>query len=157
VKWETDEDIVSPEFRNVTINNVLYGITSEDNKVAFAGIYSPRVLHEGDQGVLYMGAGNNLYYPNADVTIKSCRGYFRLKGITAGDLSANAIELNFDGGETTGIDSIQNSEFTIKNSKCTIHNGVYDLSGRQIVNGKWPNGKLPKGIYINNGKKIVIK
>jgi hypothetical protein len=33
---------------------------------------------------------------------------------------------------------------------------VYDLTGRKIVNGKWLNGKLPKGIYIQNGKKLLI-
>ena len=32
---------------------------------------------------------------------------------------------------------------------------IYDLSGRKIVNGKWLNGKLPKGIYIQNGKKLL--
>ncbi|MBQ7494219.1 MAG: lamin tail domain-containing protein [Bacteroidaceae bacterium] len=32
---------------------------------------------------------------------------------------------------------------------------IYDLSGRQIVNGKSVNGKLPRGIYIINGKKII--
>ena len=35
------------------------------------------------------------------------------------------------------------------NGKC------YDLSGRQIVNRKSSNGQLPRGIYIQNGKKIV--
>ena len=34
---------------------------------------------------------------------------------------------------------------------------VYDLSGRKIVNGKLSNGKLPKGIYIKDGKKVVLK
>ena len=34
---------------------------------------------------------------------------------------------------------------------------VYDLQGRQIVNGKLSNGQLPKGVYIVNGKKVVIK
>lgn len=32
----------------------------------------------------------------------------------------------------------------------------YDLQGR-IVNNKWLNGKLPSGVYIQNGKKVVIK
>ena len=32
---------------------------------------------------------------------------------------------------------------------------IYDLSGRKMVNGKWPDGKLPKGIYIINGKKVI--
>lgn len=34
---------------------------------------------------------------------------------------------------------------------------AYDLSGRQIVNGKWSNGQLHKGIYIINGQKVLIK
>jgi hypothetical protein len=34
---------------------------------------------------------------------------------------------------------------------------VYDLSGRQIANGKTANGQLPKGIYIIGGKKVVVK
>ena len=36
-------------------------------------------------------------------------------------------------------------------------NATYDLSGRQMVNGKWLNGKLQKGIYIHDGKKVVLK
>ena len=41
---------------------------------------------------------------------------------------------------------------TIKNEKLKIKNEIYDLSGRKIV-----NGKLPKGIYIQNGKKLIRK
>ncbi len=33
----------------------------------------------------------------------------------------------------------------------------YDLSGRKIVNAKSPTRQLPKGIYIINGNKVVIK
>jgi hypothetical protein len=50
------------------------------------------------------------------------------------------------------------------NRKETDANGIKgtcDLSGRkvadgnQMVNGKWLNGKLPKGVYIQNGKKVL--
>ena len=34
---------------------------------------------------------------------------------------------------------------------------VYDLSGRQIVNSKSLDSKLRRGIYIRNGKKVMIK
>ena len=34
---------------------------------------------------------------------------------------------------------------------------VYDLSGRQIVNSKSLNSKLPRGIYIVNGRKFVVR
>ena len=35
---------------------------------------------------------------------------------------------------------------------------IYDLSGRRISTSKLLNGSaLPKGIYIMNGKKVVIR
>ena len=49
-----------------------------------------------------------------------------------------------------GIEEIQNSKFKIQNGEA-----IYDLSGR-MVNSQWSNGKLPKGIYIINGKKVLF-
>ena len=46
--------------------------------------------------------------------------------------------------ETTGIESIDNG-------KLTIDNEVYDLQGRRMRN------TARKGIYIQNGKKVVIR
>ena len=34
---------------------------------------------------------------------------------------------------------------------------IYNLAGQKIVNGQWSNGKLPRGIYIVGGRKVVIK
>jgi hypothetical protein len=48
--------------------------------------------------------------------------------------------------------SIHNSQFTIDNAAATI----YDLQGRR-VNGQssMVNGQLKKGVYIQNGNKVV--
>jgi hypothetical protein len=46
-------------------------------------------------------------------------------------------------GETTGISSMHNSE-------CIMHNEYFDLQGRRVA-------QPTKGIYIVNGKKIVVK
>ena len=54
-------------------------------------------------------------------------------------------------GVATDIQSVDNSLQTTDNPD------VYDLSGRKIENSKWSNRQLPKGIYIVNGKKVVIK
>jgi hypothetical protein len=64
--------------------------------------------------------------------------------------------------ETDGIHQIENGELTIENS------AVYDLSGRKLStlrsarsdaflrkNSQLPT--LPKGVYIIDGKKIVVK
>ena len=34
---------------------------------------------------------------------------------------------------------------------------IYDLSGRRLSNSKWSNGQMRKGVYIQNGKKVVIR
>ena len=59
------------------------------------------------------------------------------------------IERLSEADDPDGIEAIHNSQFTIHNSN---KGAIYDLSGR-----KMPNGNLPKGIYIRNEKKIVIK
>ena len=38
-----------------------------------------------------------------------------------------------------------------------IHKAVYDLSGRRVSNALSPNTKLAKGLYIVNGKKVLVK
>ena len=34
---------------------------------------------------------------------------------------------------------------------------VYDLNGRMVLKGKSDLRKLPKGVYIRNGQKLVVK
>ena len=59
------------------------------------------------------------------------------------------VIMNEDGtyDNSTGIEEIHNSQFTIHSS-----DAIYDLMGRQMV-----NGKLPKGLYIIKGKKVLVK
>ena len=59
----------------------------------------------------------------------------------------------FDFDDATSI----NEELRMKNEESNVE-AIYDLSGRKI-NGQWSivNCQLPKGIYIINGKKTIIK
>ena len=64
--------------------------------------------------------------------------------------------MRVDEDATSGIERIENSEWNKE------HSPVYDLSGRRIANTtnegwKMENGNLPKGMYIHNGKKVVVK
>ena len=58
-------------------------------------------------------------------------------------IAANSLAIRFDGDGTTSID---NEQLTIDNESTTI----YDLMGRRGLNPT-------KGVYIVNGKKVVIK
>ena len=143
VKWATTgEDIKNPVFKNVTIKNAP-GQTTTTN-VYFKGSFSPVKLNANDKSVLFLGAGNKLYYPTADVTVGACSAYFQLRDITAGDLNAGvrSIVMDFGDENLTGI-----NEVIEVNS-----NSWYTLDGRRL------SGKPTSvGLYINNGKKVIVK
>ena len=52
---------------------------------------------------------------------------------------------------TTGIQEVPRAGWRMAS------NAVYDLQGRKIVNSKLSDGTLPKGIYVVNGRKVVVK
>ena len=70
--------------------------------------------------------------------------------IAVNDVPNNALAMEFDDRETTGVSEMERMRYG-ENEK------IFDLQGRQIVNGQSGNGKLPKGLYIVNGKKVVIR
>ncbi|MBQ9163646.1 MAG: hypothetical protein IJ163_02600 [Bacteroidaceae bacterium] len=149
VKWAVGDDVVNPEFENVTIKGDSNTSTATD-AVTFQGIYSPLSIAAEDNTMLYMGAGNTLYYPNGEMAIGAFRAYFRLnEGITGGDLTSARgakIVLNFDDEEATAIENLNPAHAS------EGEGSWFTLDGRRI------NGKpSQRGIYINNGKRIVIK
>ena len=97
---------------------------------------------ELEDGFLFLNA-NKFYFSNGSTKIKAFRGYFNLETADAYYEESRRIALVF--GETTAID----------NGKLTMDNeagAIYDLSGRKVS-----NGQLKKGLYIKNGKKVVVK
>ena len=95
-----------------------------------------------------------------------------LEALTPDDNNIIAIECTNRGGGAyidfglksirpiaTGIETIRNAD-----NKKIRNGGVYDLQGRKMSNGQMDNGKLstvngqlPKGIYIQDGRKFAIK
>ena len=146
-------DFETPVFTDVTISNTT--ANAETEYVDFVGTYSPTIIYEsGDKHNLYLGTQNNIYYPSREgYTVNACRAYFVLKnGLTAGnpvDQSANvrAFVLDFGDGEATGISEMRNEELEMRNGSAW-----YTLDGRKL------SGKpTQRGVYINNGNKVVIK
>ena len=149
-------DLVSPVFSNVTISNTAANVSTD--YVDFVGTYSPTVIYEeGDaKHNLYLGASNTIYYPTrTGFEVKACRAYFVLKnGLTAGEPTstqqapARAFVLNFgNGDEATGI-----IEMNVDAEANFQLSAWYTLDGRRL------SGKpMQSGLYINNGKKVVIK
>ena len=163
-KWPNGKDLVSPTFNNVTITKTMNDVNSDDGIVTFRGTYDYRSFPVADRSILFLGSNNTLFYPEGSAHIGPIRSYFKLVGVTADDLPANNIKMFF-GDVTDGIGSIENGKLIIENEA----SAWYDLSGRKIRDERLEmrdshsssvtrhSSFLKKGIYVNNGKKIVIK
>jgi len=179
VRWPVDENtsgsvVSNPSFENVKVGRYLNGPNAhytsptpytfyaastyptnennEDNLLTMKGSYAPVTLSANDRTKLYLSANNTLFYPDAEVTLGAFRCYFELLGgLTAGDLpnEVNAFNLNFGDNDASAIKDVQ----SMVNGQWSMVNGQwYTLDGRRL------NGMpTQRGIYINNGRKVVIK
>ena len=179
IKWAKADDyvndnahnIVSPIFTGVTIDNSTEAqgrltVTSEDANVQFIGSYDPVLVTPKDKSNLFLGAGNTLFYPTVGnvyvdyatkYRIGSFRAYFKLNGIT----NASEFVLNFGDEGTTGVRPPSISPEG-ENTEASPRGGLegvawFTLDGRKIVHSTSSNGQMPKGLYVHNGKKVVIK
>ncbi len=151
IKWASGDNIVSPTFRSVTVSgsNSATAVSSTDGTVTFQGTYTPVTLANGDKRNLFLGAENKLYWPNADdFIVNAFRAYFKLSN----PATARQIVLNFDDGNATGIEEIEDERLKIENA-------VYDLMGRRIESSIFNSQSSikKKGMYIKNGQKIIVK
>jgi len=103
----------------------------------------------------YAMSGGKMYELSRDTRIKGFRGWVTLTHSIFDNPASSAagakigIDGVIDGDETTGIDR----HIVVPVNPDAI-NAVYDLSGRRVGTSV---GNLPKGIYIVNGKKLLVK
>ena len=145
---QVDAEVVNPTFEGVTQDWTTDGksVTATGGYVTFVPVLTPTTLNANDKTKLYLGGENTLYYPSQNVQVKGFRAYFQLNGLTAGDLPSNAraFVLNIN-GEQTGIRSLTPDPSRMGEGS------IYSLDGRKVQN------VTRKGIYIRNGRKVVIK
>ena len=86
-------------------------------------------------------SGGKFWYSKGLTKMKAFRAYFEFADVLASVEGSSArVFISFDGG-TTGINNVKQ---TVGDNK------YYNLSGQQVEN---PG----KGLYIQNGKKVIIK
>ena len=105
---------------------------------AFKGVYAP----QSAKGLYGINGNGDLQIGGTDAKIKPFHAFYQAaEGQTA------PAKISFE-GEATGINNV---------AATTVANGaVYDLSGRRVAE-KLAGASLVKGIYVVNGKKVVVK
>ena len=149
VKWAEDTDITDPVFPGVTIDKTApTPVTSYDEHVSFQGVYGPTPLTPNDKSNRYL-SGSTLYWPNAAVTVNAFRNYFHLSPLAAVGVRSLRMESG-DEGETTAIEAISIDPTATANPAEATDNTYYNLNGQRVTTPT-------KGIYIHNGRKVIIK
>lgn len=107
------------------------------------GTLAPTYVTKTSGGYTNYGmSGGKFKKLNKDGVIPAHKAYLPIEGVS----EAREFNFIFNDGEVTGISSIENG-------KSIIENGAWYTLGGQKMNGK----PSTKGIYIINGKKVVIK
>ena len=84
-----------------------------------------------------------MFYPFEDgTTLSAGKAYLQIPTAWLPSTAQKSLNIRFDEGETTDIDEVNGEEENVKN--------IYDLQGRVVENPT-------SGIYIINGKKVIIK
>ena len=148
IKWDAGENIVSPTFNGVTITSTTpTSVVSHDNKLKFVGQYNPYSITDANiDEVILLTSNNKLGYSNNPRTLNCFRAHFFAP--KDGDMSRSVKQYSIEFGNgqgTTGITEMR-SETEI------TRNGWYTLDGRCLQ-----DKPSAKGVYIMNGKKVIIK
>ncbi|MCR5132084.1 MAG: Ig-like domain-containing protein [Prevotella sp.] len=124
---------VAPATSPVAVDGTNSAFTFTGTYIAYEkGENSPIV--SGD----YVIASNGLKAAAGGNALRAFRAYFK-------NVSGTTAKLNFviDGQETTGLE-------TIELQKALTGDAIYNLNGQRV-------NKAQKGVYIVNGKKVIVK
>lgn len=131
------EVTVPVRYTDMYVTNLLVGVTEDTEISSVMDDKYNFVLANGDNGVGF--------YPASSGTLAAGKAYLALP-IWVMENNANAITLQFEDEETTGISQLTDDSEDQQNQTW------YTLDGRRL------NGQpTQKGIYMVKGKKVMVK
>ena len=99
-------DVANPSFEGVTIAVIAPVDQTSDANISFHGTFAPTELAGGNKNLLFLGAGNELFWPDATGNLKAFRAYFEVKGGAA--KVAKRARIVQKGEQTQAIDLVEN-------------------------------------------------
>ena len=141
ISWATATALTNPVFTNVTATSTT-PTPVDFTGGKFVGSYSPfEITSALLDKVIYLGSNNTIGFAKAPRTLQTMRAHFELTSSSA----PSQTVVNF-GDDMTGIWNVN------VNDNENVNDNWCDLNGRKL--DKKPT---QKGVYIQNGRKLVIK
>ena len=148
IKWESGDNIVNPVFNGVTITSnaptpVNFANAQGGGACSFVGQYDPFAITDGNKNsIVMLSSGNRIGYSNnVPRTLRCMRAHFEIPTTTSAPAMTD-YAIDFDGEASTAVKAIDNGQWVMDNV-------YYDLAGRRVA-------QPTKGLYIFNGKKVMI-
>ena len=116
-----------------------YDAATAGTNNGLVGTFSEMFAPTGDD--YYVLSNNKLYNVDSSVTVGANKAYVDISAITP-SLARGVVDLDFN--EPTGIETVANSQEVNANSK------FFNLAGQRVA-------QPTKGLYIINGKKVLVK
>ena len=143
IKWASGDNIVNPTFTKVKISSTTGQTRSFDGgHIQFIGYYDAFNITPDDTDIYYLTSGSQLKCTGTSRTLKSCRAYFRFTEKQAGT-KAFSFHLDFGDDNPTSVKSLPQTTRT---------DSWHSLDGRRLS-----GEPARRGIYVRNGKKVVLK
>ena len=146
---KVESTVENPTFENVLVKNAALTVETEAvNFIPTLGkteVTGPEGDEDNKKAVYFLCAGNKLKNPSSlPADMKGFRGYFQLKGDVA-SANVRSITLTIEDDLTTEIVEVDGGQLTVDDA-------WYDLQGRKL-----DGEPTQSGVYIKNGKKVVVK
>lgn len=141
----TDDVEEAKTFSGVTLEpagDCTTTVNASNGEYTFQGILKPTTLETDGTQYFLNNAGTNFVLPSNSISaMKATRAYITVPGASS---SAQGRHYSFDfNGTTTGIDNVNISG---------LEDGAwYTISGIRV------NRPAAKGVYIHNGRKVIVK
>lgn len=147
-----DLTFINKQIEQTTPVDVSYMLGSDANKTfTFKGVFSPFTANSeelADKNIKFLSGekGLDLVSPNGTGTMKCYRAYFVFPG-KKGNVETEAKITNHD--EATAVQPVKRQE-------AETEHVVFSISGQKVAKVKNAS-QLPKGVYIINKKRIMVK
>lgn len=147
-----DLTFINKLIEQTTPVDVSYMLGSDANKTfTFKGVFSPFTANSeelADKNIKFLSGekGLDLVSPNGTGTMKCYRAYFVFPG-KKGNVETEAKITNHD--EATAVQPVKRQE-------AETEHVVFSISGQKVAKVKNAS-QLPKGVYIINNKRIMVK
>lgn len=127
-------NVTNPSFEGVTISAAAPVDQEDDTYISFHGVFNPIELTGGNKNLLFLGAGNELFWPAATGNLKGFRAYFEVKGAAQKAKAARIVKKEDQSQAIENVENPDRAQKRIINGQLIIEkNGRFYNAQGQIV------------------------